>query len=75
MNTRYVVVQHGTTRCLVLYRYEVNATDEEVMHAADQACRPSVRTHENGYPKQLLTEESQTSHKGQKQLLTALRAF
>lgn len=54
---------------------KLNATDEEVMHAADQAYVDHfVRTLENGY-ETVINEESTNISQGQKQLLTIARAF
>ena len=54
---------------------KLNATDEEVMHAADQAYVDHfIRTLENGY-QTVINEESTNISQGQKQLLTIARAF
>ena len=54
---------------------KLNATDEEVMHAADQAYVDHfIRTLENGY-ETVINEESTNISQGQKQLLTIARAF
>ena len=54
---------------------KLNATDEEVMHAADQAYVDHFfRTLENGY-QTVINEESTNISQGQKQLLTIARAF
>ena len=54
---------------------KLNATDEEVMHAADQAYVDHfIRTLENGY-RTVINEESTNISQGQKQLLTIARAF
>lgn len=54
---------------------KLNATDEEVMHAADQAYVDHfIRTLENGY-QPVINEESTNISQGQKQLLTIARAF
>ena len=54
---------------------KLNATDEEVMHAADQAYVDHfIRTLENGY-EAVINEESTNISQGQKQLLTIARAF
>ena len=54
---------------------KLNATDEEVMHAADQAYVDHfIRTLENGY-QTIINEESTNISQGQKQLLTIARAF
>lgn len=54
---------------------KLNAIDEEVMHAADQAYVDHfIRTLENGY-QTVINEESTNISQGQKQLLTIARAF
>ena len=54
---------------------KLNATDKEVMHAADQAYVDHfIRTLENGY-QTVINEESTNISQGQKQLLTIARAF
>ena len=54
---------------------KLNATDEEVIHAADQAYVDHfIRTLENGY-QTVINEESTNISQGQKQLLTIARAF
>lgn len=54
---------------------KLNATDEEVIHAADQAYVDHfIRTLENGY-ETVINEESTNISQGQKQLLTIARAF
>ena len=54
---------------------KLKATDEEVMHAADQAYVDHfIRTLENGY-ETVINEESTNISQGQKQLLTIARAF
>lgn len=54
---------------------KLNATDEEVMHSADQAYVDHfIRTLENGY-ETVINEESTNISQGQKQLLTIARAF
>lgn len=54
---------------------KLNVTDEEVMHAADQAYVDHfIRTLENGY-QTVINEESTNISQGQKQLLTIARAF
>lgn len=54
---------------------KLNATDEEVMHVADQAYVDHfIRTLENGY-QTVINEESTNISQGQKQLLTIARAF
>lgn len=54
---------------------KLNATDEEVMHAAGQAYVDHfIRTLENGY-ETVINEESTNISQGQKQLLTIARAF
>lgn len=54
---------------------KLNATDEEVMHVADQAYVDHfIRTLENGY-ETVINEESTNISQGQKQLLTIARAF
>ena len=54
---------------------KLNATNEEVMHAADQAYVDHfIRTLENGY-QTVINEESTNISQGQKQLLTIARAF
>ena len=54
---------------------KLNTTDEEVMHAADQAYVDHfIRTLENGY-QTVINEESTNISQGQKQLLTIARAF
>lgn len=54
---------------------KLNATDEEVMLAADQAYVDHfIRTLENGY-QTVINEESTNISQGQKQLLTIARAF
>lgn len=54
---------------------KLNATDGEVMHAADQAYVDHfIRTLENGY-QTVINEESTNISQGQKQLLTIARAF
>ena len=54
---------------------KLNATDEEVMHAADQAYVDHfIRTLENGY-QTVINEESTNISQGLKQLLTIARAF
>ena len=54
---------------------KLNATDEKVMHAADQAYVDHfIRTLENGY-QTVINEESTNISQGQKQLLTIARAF
>lgn len=54
---------------------KLNATDEEVMHAADKAYVDHfIRTLENGY-QTVINEESTNISQGQKQLLTIARAF
>ena len=54
---------------------KLNATDEEVMHAADQAYVDHfIRTLENGY-QTVINEESTNISQGQNQLLTIARAF
>lgn len=54
---------------------KLNATDEEVMHAADQAYVDHfIRTLENGY-ETVINEESTNISQGQKQLLTIACAF
>lgn len=54
---------------------KLNATDEEVMHAADQAYVDHfIRTLENGC-ETVINEESTNISQGQKQLLTIARAF
>ncbi len=54
---------------------KLNAIDEEVMHAADQAYVDHfIRTLENGY-ETVINEESTNISQGQKQLLTIARAF
>ena len=54
---------------------KLNATDDEVMHAADQAYVDHfIRTLENGY-QTVINEESTNISQGQKQLLTIARAF
>lgn len=54
---------------------KLNATDEEVIHAAEQAyVNHFIRTLENGY-QTVINEESTNISQGQKQLLTIARAF
>lgn len=54
---------------------KLNATDEEVIHAAEQAYVDHfIRTLENGY-QTVINEESTNISQGQKQLLTIARAF
>lgn len=54
---------------------KLNAADEEVIHAADQAYVDHfIRTLENGY-QTVINEESTNISQGQKQLLTIARAF
>lgn len=54
---------------------KLNATDEEVIHAAEQAYVDHfIRTLENGY-ETVINEESTNISQGQKQLLTIARAF
>ena len=54
---------------------KLNATDEEVIHAAEQAYVDHfLRTLENGY-QTVINEESTNISQGQKQLLTIARAF
>ncbi len=54
---------------------KINATDEEVMKAADEAYVDHfIRTLEDGYQTQI-NEESTNISQGQKQLLTIARAF
>ena len=54
---------------------KLNATDEEIMHAADQAYVDHfIRTLESGY-ETVINEESTNISQGQKQLLTIARAF